>query len=736
MRSFSLFILAGILSVACTKQENLTQYVDPFIGTGGHGHTYPGATVPFGMVQLSPDNGHGGWDWCSGYHYTDSVIIGFSHTHLSGTGIGDMLDITLQPTVVNAVSDTTKGGSEFLAQFLSPFSHKDEKASPGYYSVVLKKGDIKVELTTAPRAGFHKYTFPAGVAPQVVLDLGHAVNWDNPAETKIAVMNNTTLQGYRFSHGWAANEWVFFTAEFSRPFHKVELVKDGQITGEGKEVLSKRSSALISFEPGNEPLLVKVGISSASEEGSALNLRTEIPEWNFDKTLKNAVTAWNHELGKVKATSADKDELTVFYSALYHSMLAPTLYSDVDGQYRGLDGKIHKAVGFDNYYTFSLWDTFRGEHPLFTILQPERTADFVNAMLAHYMESPDSLLPVWSLWGNETWCMIGYHSVPVIADAIMKGIPGFDVNLAYAAMKKTGMQNIRNTDLYKKYGYIPYDSVMARTHGESNESASSTLEYGYDDWCIAQVAKKLGKTGDYDYFTKRSRAYELLFDPETRLIRPRNANGSWLTPFYPNKAQFKNGFTEGNSWQYSWFVPHDIPGLMEKMGGPEVFASRLDTLFEQPSTGSEFIDVSGVIGQYAQGNEPSHHVAYLYNYAGKPEKTQRILTEIVDSLYTTGPNGLCGNDDCGQMSAWYVLTALGFYPVNASSGEFDLGRPFVQGAMLNLENGKKFSIETRNFSKDNMLVKKVTLNGNEVKNYKISYSDIMQGGTLVFEMGK
>jgi predicted alpha-1,2-mannosidase len=415
-------------------------------------------------------------------------------------------------------------------------------------------------------------------------------------------------------------------------------------------------------------------------------------------------------------------------------MLAPSLYSDVDGQYRGLDGNIHKTGNFANYFTFSLWDTFRGAHPLYTIMHTRRSSDFINAMMSHYHDNRDSLLPVWSLWGNETFCMTGYHSVPVITDAILKGIGGFNVEEAYKAMKKSSMENIRNCDLYRKYGYIPFDSANVRSHGQGNESASNTLEYAYDDWCIAQVAQKLGKTEEYNYYMKRSEAYKLLFDPQTRLIRPRNADGSWQTPFRPNYAQPGNGFTEGNSWQHSWFVPHDVPGLIKSMGGEKIFTERLDSLFHQPTTESGFIDVSGLIGQYAHGNEPVHHVAYLYNYAGKPEKTQEALTLIVDSLYKTGPEGLCGNDDCGQMSAWYVLTAIGFYPVNAASGDFDIGRPFISKVELRLENGKIFTIQALNLSKTNIHVSKVSLNDKEIKDWKINYKNIMAGGKLIFVM--
>jgi predicted alpha-1,2-mannosidase len=727
------FLIFSLLS--CKKQENFTKYVDPFLGTGAHGHTFPGAALPFGMVQLSPDNGRNGWDWSSGYHYSDSLIIGFSHTHLSGTGVGDLLDITLQPTNKEAVNDTSKGGADFLRQFISRFNHKDEQARPGYYSILFNTGKIKAELTASARAGFHRYTFTDPQNASVILDLGHAVNYDSPAETRITKVDEYTVKGYRYSHGWAENQWVYFVATFSKPFKSLRLVKDGEILTDQTDLTSRRSSAIFTFNVlNNEPLLIKMGLSSVSEEGANRNLKAEIPHWDFEELMKFANAAWNKQLSKIKITADNTSTYTIFYTALYHSMLAPSLYSDVDGQYRGLDGKIHKTGNFANYYTFSLWDTFRGAHPLFTIMHPKRSSDFINAMLSHYRESKDSLLPVWSLWGNETFCMTGYHSVPVITDAILKELPGFNVEEAYVAMKKSSMENIRNCDLYRKYGYIPFDSANVRSHGQGNESASNTLEYAYDDWCIARVAKKLGKMDEYDYYMKRSEAYKLLLDPQTRLIRPRNANGSWLTPFRPNYAQSGNGFTEGNSWQHSWFVPQDVEGLIKSMGGPEVFTERPDSLFHQPTTESGYIDVSGLIGQYAHGNEPVHHVAYLYNYSGKPEKTQEILSLIVDSLYKTGPEGLCGNDDCGQMSAWYILTALGFYPVNAASGDFDLGRPFLNKAELRLVNGKVFLMEAINLSKRNIHVSKVSLNGKEIKDWKINYKDIMAGGKLIFEL--
>ncbi len=724
-----IFICSSILFFSCTHDKQYIDYVDLFIGTGAHGHTFPGATRPFGMVQLSPDNGVNGWDWCSGYHYSSSNIIGFSHTHLSGTGVGDLLDVLVMPTNKELVADTTQKGANFMQNYKSSFDHSDEGTAPGYYKVKLKDSGIKVELTASRRAGFHKYKFSNPEKAKILFDLGHAVNYDRPFETKIEIVNDSTLQGYRYSKGWAPDQWVFFYAVFSKPFSSHTFIKNGEIINEDKDIKSKRTSCAVSFDlDTKEALLLKVGISSVSEEGARNNLLTEIPGWNFDQVMNEAQKSWEKELSKIEVASKDNTNLQIFYTALYHSMIAPNLYSDSDGQYRGLDGKIHKASGYDVYYTFSLWDTFRGAHPLFTLLQTAKTSDFINSMLAHYRESPDSLLPVWSLWGNETWCMIGYHAVPVITDAYIKGIDGFDINEAYEAMKKSALSNRSGLNYYKKMGYIPADI-------EKN-SVSRTLEYAFDDWCIAQVAHSLNKKSDYELFQKRAQNYRNVFDPSTRFMRGKRSDGTWNS--YPElfNAVANNDYTEGNTWQYTWFVPHDVEGLIELMGGKEIFASKLDSLFTQKIDTSihKVSDMTGLIGQYVHGNEPSHHIAYLFNYLDMPKRTQELVTQVMNEMYTTGIEGLCGNEDCGQMSAWYVLSSLGFYPVNPASGKFDLGRPFFDKVVMHLENGKKFTIQAKNLSYENKHVKKVILNGEEITGYKINYDDIMNGGTLVFYM--
>jgi predicted alpha-1,2-mannosidase len=726
---FVLLITAILFS--CSQKKMLVDYVDPFTGTGGHGHTFPGAVLPFGMVQLSPDNGCNGWDWCSGYHYSDSYIIGFSHTHLSGTGCCDMQDILVMPTNKKLVADTLGKGLNYMQNYKSLFDHSHETATPGYYSVRLEDSGIKAELTVTRRVGFHRYEFTRKENAKILFDLGHGVSDDIPVETKIEVVNDSVVQGFRHSSGWVPDQWVYFYAIFSKPFDSLTFIKEGEIIGKSAVVTGIRSILAMSFDFDNDQtVLIKVGISSVSEEGARNNLEAEIMHWDFDQTADEARMIWEKELSKVKAESRDKSRLQVFYTALYHSFIAPSLYSDADGRYRGLDGKIHDASGYDVYSTFSLWDTFRGEHPLLTLLQPARTSDFVNSMMAHYRESRDSLLPVWPLWGNETWCMIGYHAVPVIADAYLKGIGNFGIGEAYEAMKKSALGSRSGLDYYKTLGYIPAD--------KEKNSVSRVLEYAFDDWCIAQVAGSLNKAEDQELFSNRAQNYRNVFDHSTRFMRGKKSNGTWNSYDELFNAVADNDYTEGNTWHYSWFVPHDVAGLIGLMGGKEAFASKLDSLFttEMNSKYQKVNDMTGLIGQYAHGNEPSHHITYLFNYAGKPERTQELVAHLINEMYAPGPEGLCGNEDCGQMSAWYVLSSLGFYPVNPASGRFDLGRPFLDRITLTLENGKDFSIIAKNLSAGNKYVKKVMLNGETLKGYTINYEEIMKGGDMVFEMGR
>jgi len=1018
-----------------SPEEDLTQYVNPMIGTGGHGHTYPGATVPFGMVQLSPDNGVNGWDWCSGYHHSSNQIVGFSHTHLSGTGIGDMLDILVMPTLPN---DDAK-----FPTLLSKFSHQNELASAGYYSVLLQEHNIKVELTATARTGFHRYTFSKLSKDNfgtITFNLGHSFNWDSPTETFVSALNNnkTTIEGYRKSTGWAKDQAIYFVAQFSKPFFASSLLNEvlgsnGSIRGQ-----KVRGDFIFQLEP-DKPLMVKVGISATSIEAAKKNLETEIPHWDFEKTKNEAKAAWQKELKRVQLKTENRKLKTIFYTALYHALLAPTLFNDVDGSYRGADGKIHKA-GFDNYTTFSLWDTFRAAHPLYTILQPERVDAMVQSMMAFYREH--GLLPVWSLMGNETNTMIGYHSIPVIVDAIEKGLTKIDEKEAFEAIKKSALQEAgglryykipefttreklyekpkrnnlklietkepfelpknfvagyaktisgntigyhssqanvnqaviartaknknviewetatqgtpaslqamsakarkadapngtfadkevslvwlagidvdqsgRKFDLFvngekwfefrspkettqtsfqiqnpKKgatlnfqathtdnfgdfFGYMwltvptevletdslrlkivgaeeddddwfmtfehklenrmtlsnvyeltaengfafqfvradieciedigeaaiefrekkeetlyrpnftkffvnlraglntvfihfakvdkdtPFDFRLAikdRTYHEQvfnlrpvkpfnyipanfeNESVSKTLEYAYDDWCIAQLAKRLNRQDDHKLFSERSQYYKNLFDKETGFMRGRLSDGSWKTPFSPKFSSHRQDeYTEGNAWQYSWFVPHDVEGLIQLMGGRERFIKKLDGLFNESSViegTSASPDISGLIGQYAHGNEPSHHIAYLYTLAGTHHKTETIVRQITSTLYNDTPDGLCGNEDCGQMSAWYIFSAFGFYPVNPASGVYVIGTPHFEKVEIDV-GGKVFTVIANRLSDANRYVQSVKLNGKVLRAPFIKHSEIMNGGKLVFEMG-
>lgn len=727
MKHFAYITLITFLVLENILAQNYTQYVDPFIGTADHGHTYPGATVPFGMVQLSPDNGRSGWDWSSGYHYSDSVIVGFSHTHLSGTGIGDLCDIQLMP----ASFDNKLTDDEVINQiFISKFDHNNEFASPGYYSVLLKDYNIKTELTAALRSGVQKYTFNKDGNEFVQLDLGYSKNWDKPTETFIKIIDDHTISGYRFSTGWAKDQRVYFYTKFSQPIIKSFLIQDSTYLKNLGEAIGKTTRAIFQFDlKTNYSLLVKTGISSVSIDNAKLNLENDINDWNFDKVKKDAEENWNKELSKIDVKSSNKNLLRTFYTALYHSMLAPIVFSDVNGEYKGADGKVHKANNYTKYSIFSLWDTFRAEHPLFTIIQSSRVNDMINLMLSHYNEY--GLLPVWELLGNETGTMIGYHSIPVIADAILKGFNGFDIPLAYDAMKKSAMEDHLGLKDYKKLGYVPDDKEV--------ESVSKTLEYAYDDWCIAQVAKHLGKDDDYKYFSARAEYYRNLFDPSTNFMRAKTSNGKWKIPFNPRSSEHRNNeYTEGNAWQYTWFVPQDIQGLITLFDSEKLFSDKLDSLFNIDSRlegSNPSSDISGMIGQYAQGNEPSQHIAYMFNFVGQPWKTQCHVHKILTTLYNDTPQGLCGNEDCGQMSAWYIFSALGFYPFNPANQNYLIGTPLFDEAVINLDNGKRFIIKTKNLSDKNIYIQSARLNGKELTKSFITHNNIKNGGTLEFTMG-
>jgi len=728
---FLMIILACVLwgkeKENSKSHKSPVDYVNPFIGTGGHGHTFPGASVPFGMVQLSPDTHTEGWDWCSGYHASDSSIMGFSHTHLSGTGAADYGDILFMPTTGDIKFNA--GSRENPDEgYRSRFSHNNEIAKPGYYSVFLDDYKIAAALTTSERCGFQKYIFPSQAQKNILIDLDHGIQ-DITRNSSIKIIDAQTIAGFRRSGGWADDHTVFFYAEFSKPFSQAILF-DGAKQIKNENVLEgKIVKAALQFGGSNEEtILVKVGISAASIEGAKKNLKKEIPLWNFDLVVRSAASRWEKELSKIEITSNSEENKTTFYTALYHAMLAPNIFSDVDGGYTGMDKKIHYAKNFTIYTVYSLWDTFRALHPLLSIIDRKRTNDFIQSMLAKYQES--GLLPVWELASNETNCMIGYHAVPVITDAFMKGIKHYDVEKIYYAMKTSAMQDVRGLRYYKQMGFIPMD--------KEEESVSKTLEYAYDDWCIAQMAKSLKKNDDYRYFVNRAQNYKNVFDSATTFMRGRMYSGMWKQKFDPVEA-FPGGageFTEGSSWQYTWFVPQDVSGLMKLMGGDQAFSGKLDHLFKAEAETKYFIpsDMSGLIGQYAHGNEPSHHVAYLYNFVGDAWKTQFRVRNIMETMYAASKDGLSGNEDCGQMSAWYVLSALGFYPVTPGSNVYAIGSPLFDKAVIKLENGKRFTVETKNNGKENSYISSAQLNGKIFKKSFLLQSQIANGGAVSFTM--
>lgn len=670
MRFLSLLLLLPLFGFS-----QLSQYVNPFIGTGGHGHTFPGATLPFGMVQLSPDTRiDGSWDGCSGYHYSDAVIYGFSHTHLSGTGVSDYGDIMLMPTM----------GEPMLEEehYSSPFIHESEKASAGYYKVDLQKPGVTAELTASTRVGFHRYTFLNPGQANIVLDLNHR---DQLIMGEVRVIDEKTVEVYRNSSAWAQNQKIFARIEFDRPMRISKVRNNAFAPAKTTDTFfagSLLSMAFSSDVKSGETIQVKVSLSPTSYEGAAKNSR-EIKGWDFEKTKADAESAWNFELSKIEIPTDNREKATIFYTALYHTMLQPNIAQDIDGTYRGRDDQLHKAEGFEYYSVFSLWDTFWAAHPLYTLIQRKRTADFINTFLAQYDQG--GRLPVWELASNETDCMIGYHSVSVMADAMAKGIKGFDYEKAFTAAKHSAMLDNLGLSGYKKNGFISMD--------DEHESVSKTVEYAYDDWCIARMARRLGKEKDYQYFIRRSQNWKNIFDPKTLHMRPKK-NGGWDKPF--DAREVNNNFTEGNSWQYSFFVPHDIPGMIEAYGGKEKFGAKLDEMFSLPSqtTGREQVDITGLIGQYAHGNEPSHHMAYLYNYIGQPEKTDAKVRFILDSFYKNSPDGLIGNEDCGQMSAWFVLSAMGMYPVTPGEPFWSATKPYFDKIRVHFEDGTNREIRS------------------------------------------
>lgn len=693
-------VLAGFSMSVSAAQDSFTQFVNPYIGTGGHGHVFLGANVPFGAVQLGPTQITRGWDWCSGYHYSDSLIIGFGHMHLSGTGIGDLGDIAFLPTF-DAKTYTER------------FSHDAEYVRPGYYTVRLADSKILVELTATQRAGMHRYTYPlSSKQPLLKLNLKQGIGWDKMTKCQLTQENPTTVSGYRLSEGWAKDQRVYFVAEFSRAVKLQEMQAD--------------SVGVFSFDDATKPLLVRVGISAVSVDNAKANLRAEIKDWNFDRVAQEADAAWNDELGKIKVETSNLDDKTIFYTGLYHTMIAPSVFSDVNGQYRGSDGKIYQG-DFVNYTTLSLWDTYRAAHPLMTIIHPEKQRDIAQTFLHIFQQQ--GKLPVWHLVGNETDCMVGNPGIPVLADIVLKG---FDVDkkAAYQAMRTSSLLDERSLDNLKNFGYIPWN------RDSTFETVAKGLEYALADACVAKVAKLLGEKKDYQYFFNRSKSYKYYFDKKTGFMRGVD-NGKFREPFNPFHSSHRNDdYTEGNAWQYTWLVPHDVPGLIKLFGGKRPFVTKLDSLFTISGDLGENAspDISGLIGQYAHGNEPSHHILYMYNYVGQHDKTAEKVREVLKTMYHNDFDGLSGNEDVGQMSAWYILSSLGIYQVEPAGGRYMFGSPLFDKAVVNVGKGKTFTIIAHNNSAKNVYVQQIKLNGRPYKKLYIDYKDIVSGGTLEFFM--
>ena len=724
-----LCLLLTCMLVSCTPTQekhetDYTLYVNPFIGTDFTGNTYPGAQAPFGMVQLTHDNGLPGWDRSSGYFYPDSTIAGFSHTHLSGTGAGDLYDISFMPVTLPYKEAEAPLGIH------SKFSHEDESAYAGYYQVRLKDYNINVELTATERCGIQRYTFPEAQSA-IFLNLKKAMNWDFTNDSYIEKVDSVTIQGYRFSDGWARDQHIYFRTRFSKPFEKMELdttaiIKDNKRIG---------TAVIARFDfntKEGEQILVNTAISGTSMDGAAKNLQAEVPENDFDKYLAETKANWNRQLGKIEVKGSNEDDKVNFYTALYHSMIAPTIYNDVDGAYYGPDKKVHQADGWVNYSTFSLWDTYRAAHPLFTYTEPERVNDMIKSFIAFYEQN--NRLPVWNFYGSETDMMIGYHAVPVIADAYLKGIGDFDAEKALNACVTTAnLDSYRGIGLYKELGYIPYN--VTDHYNAENWSLSKTLEYAFDDYCIAEMAKKMGKQDIADTFYKRSRNYRNLYNPETSFMQPRDDKGRFIKGFKAD--DYTPHICESNGWQYFWSVQHDIDGLIDLVGGKNRFAEKLDSMFTyHPAADAELpLFSTGMIGQYAHGNEPSHHVIYLFNSIGFNERTQYYVAKVMNELYKNEPAGLCGNEDCGQMSAWYVFSAMGFYPVNPVSGKYEIGTPLFPEMQLHLTNGKTFTVLAPNVNKKNIYIQSTKVNGHPYDKTYITHEQIMSGATIEFEMG-
>ena len=728
MKKLLLSVCAFSLTLATLQAGEITKYVNPFIGTGAidgglSGNNYPGATSPFGMIQLSPDTSEApNWGDASGYDYNRNTIFGFSHTRLSGTGASDLIDITLMPTSSGRTS--------------SAFTHDEEKARPGYYQVMLKDENINAELTTTQRNGIHRYQYPAGKDAEIILDMDHSADkgsWGRRIiNSQIRILNDHAVEGYRIITGWAKLRKIYFYMEFSSPILTSTLRDGGRVHENTAVINGTNLHGCFRFGQLNgKPLTCKVALSSVSMENARQNMEQEAPHWDFDRYVAAADADWEKQLGKieVKGTEVQKE---IFYTALYHTMIQPNTMSDVNGEYMAADYTTRKVANNETHYTtFSLWDTFRASHPLYTLLEPERVTDFVKSMIRQYEYY--GYLPIWQLWGQDNYCMIGNHSIPVITDAILKGIPGIDMEKAYEAVYNSSVTSHPNSpfEVWEKYGFMP-ENIQT-------QSVSITLEQAFDDWCVAQLAAKLNKDADYQRFHKRSEYYRNLFHPKTKFFKSKNDNGEWIEPFDPYQYGGNGGhpFTEGNAWQYFWYVPHNIQALMELTGGTKAFEQKLDTFFTSTYKSEQMNhNASGFVGQYAHGNEPSHHVAYLYNFAGQPWKTQKYVSHILNTLYNNTSSGYAGNDDCGQMSAWYVFSAMGFYPVNPADGRYIIGSPLLDECTLKLAGNKEFRIRTIRKSPEDIYIQSVTLNGKKHKDFFITHQDIMNGGTMVFKMGK
>ena len=696
----ALVVCFSATAVAATAQ-NLTQYVNQYVGTGGHGHTFMGANVPFGLVQLGPTEPTRGWDWCSGYYYDDDELIGFGHMHLSGTGIGCLGDVAFLP-----VKD--------FKQTSTRFKHEAEKVHPGYYSLQLTDPNVLVELTATERCGFHRYTFKDGAKAQLALDLSQCIGWDKLNDCLLTQESTTRLTGFRRSNGWAADRRIYFSIDFSQPVtvHRLDSME----------------RVVVSVADNTKPLLVKVALSPVSIDKAKLNMQAEMAGWDFDATVKAADDAWNRELARIQIQTNDQTKKRVFYTAMYHLMTSCSKFNDVDREYRGADGKVHKA-DFTNYTTLSLWDTYRAAHPLMTVAFPEMQRDFAQTFLNIYKQQ--GRLPVWHLMGSETDCMVGNPGAIVLADLTMKGFVD-DKELALEALKATQMKDIRSLGLLKEHGYIPWNLEP------ENETVAKALEYCAADDGVAKVAKLLGKSDDYEYFFNRSRSYKKYYDPETRFMRAVGTDGKFRLPFNPFFAEHRtNDYTEGNAWQYTFLVPHDVKGLIQLFGSDKAFMSKLDSLFfvEGWAGDNASPDMSGMTGQYAHGNEPSHHVIYMYNYAGRPDKAAPLLRKMLNEMYLDQPDGLSGNEDVGQMSAWYILSSVGLYQVDPVGGRFVIGSPLFDKATVNVGAGKTFTVVAKNNSDQNIYVQSARLNGKALKNSYIKFNDIRHGGTLELVMG-